>query len=150
MLTFPDLCSEFLPHSVIQKRNHVENRHHLQNFLMQLFPYLVCLVLVSLWGVCWCLVMAGFGSPDRRLPSCTDSIYTPKQGRPSLSYSWLGVESFCLAYPFPVWVQDIDSLLAIHHKWSVLFASKDITAVIFWLLYRFACLKRRPRYCRYT
>lgn len=67
-LTFPDLWSEFQSssHLLIQKWNRVENRHHLQNFLMQLFPYLGCLGLVSLWGVCWCLVMASPHQPRQK------------------------------------------------------------------------------------
>lgn len=119
MLTFPDLCSEFLPRSVIQKRNHVENRHHLQNFLMSLFPYLVCLVLVSVWGGFWCLVLASSSCPDRRLPSCTDCIYTAAQGRLSFSEDCQTVEWFCFASP--VWVQVIDLLLTMQHRWSILF-----------------------------
>lgn len=61
---------------------------------------------------CCCLVMLCPSSPDRRLPSCTDSVYTPKQCRVLLNVSCLDSESPYLLHPHPVWLQDIDLWLA--------------------------------------
>lgn len=120
MQSLPDLCSEsLLPHSVIQKWNRVENRHHLQNSLMQLFLYLVHFGLVSLLAVCCWIVMAGSRSPDRGLPLCTDSLYASNQCRLSLNASWLCAESPCLVHSEPAWVQDIDVVRAGQHRWSI-------------------------------